>query len=121
MERDYAIAITHALARGTSEETVVANLRAELTKTGRLKLLPGILRELEALEARSATLTSVVEVAREEDSKQALEEARSAGIDAHKATVNPSLISGWRARSGSTLIDRSGKHALVDLYHRITT
>jgi hypothetical protein len=34
--------------------------------------------------------------------------------------VNADLLSGWRLTTADTLIDRSGKRALIDLYRTIT-
>lgn len=71
---------------------------AHLQKTGRLKLLPQVLRELRVAEARRAKLAPKKETAQE----------------------NPSLISGWRSIENGVLKDRSGKGALVDIYRNIT-
>jgi F0F1-type ATP synthase delta subunit len=42
------------------------------------------------------------------------------GIKATDVQVNPSLIKGWRILQKDTLIDRSAKKSLVDLYTNIT-
>ena len=76
-------------------ETFIAHLK----RTGRLKLLPRILRELRMREARAAKLAPRRETAAE----------------------NPSLISGWRSLEGGLLIDKTGKRALLDIYQRIIT
>lgn len=120
MEKEYAQALARSLEQGTDEKKLVEGLIVHLKEAGRIKLLPGILRELKSLEARRKTLAPSIEVASEDDKAGALEGARQLGIDTDVVTVNPSLIRGWRARSGSTLVDRSAKHALADLYQRIT-
>lgn len=120
MEKQYAHALSRQIAQGADETVLVEGLVAHLKRDGRMKLLPGIVRELKALQARTEKLAPSVEVASETESRDALEKARALGIDATSATVNPSLIKGWRARSGGTLVDRSAKQALVDLYQRIT-
>ena len=120
MERAYAQALAQSLARGTDEAKLVEGLVSHLKEEGRIKLLPGIVRELKALQAKSAKLGASLEVASEGEKKGALEAARSAGIETDTVTVNPELIKGWRARSGSVLVDRSAKQALVDLYQKIT-
>jgi hypothetical protein len=71
---------------------------AHLKRTGRMKLLPQVLRELEAEEAHSKKLAPRKETAKE----------------------NPSLISGWRSIENGVLTDRSGKQALLDIYKKIT-
>jgi hypothetical protein len=94
----------------------VAHLKAH----GRLKLLPGILRELKRLEWRAHALDPHVEAASEVERSSAIEAAKKEGITAQSSSVNPELIRGWRARTQGALIDRSGKRALVDLYQAIT-
>lgn len=121
MERAYAQAITAQVSKGADESALFANLVTHLKAKGRMKLLPKILAELTALKARSRVSATTVEVASEKESDAALAEARALGFDASAALVNPSLITGWRARKGSTLVDNSGKRALLDLYRRITS
>ena len=119
MEGLYAQVLARLLGKGVGEEAVVKNLLAHLKGRGRLKLLPGILRELKILKARSVTTGPTLEIARAEDKAQALEGAKREGIEGATVAVNPSLLRGWRAREGGTLVDRSGKRALIDLYARI--
>lgn len=73
-------------------------VRAHLSRTGRLKLLPHILRELKVEAERAKKLAPRKETAQQ----------------------HPSLISGWRTIEGGTLIDRSGKGALIEIYRQIT-
>lgn len=119
MEKEYAQALSQSVRRGADEATLVEGLVAHLKEEGRTKLLPGILRELKRLEARNSKLAPSIEVASEAEAASAKSAAESVGITA-PVTINPSLIRGWRARSGSTLVDRSAKQALVDLYQKIT-
>lgn len=120
MEKEYAQALSESIKRGSDDAKLVDGLMKHLKEEGRMKLLPGILRELKRLQARDAKLAPSVEVASEAEGGAALAAASSAGITAPRVSVNPSLIRGWRARSGSTLVDRSAKKALVDLYQKIT-
>ena len=119
MENLYATVITRLLASGKKEDEVVGNLVKHLKAKGRVKLLPGILRALKVQMERSKTLGATVEVATKEETKAALAEAKALGIDAEDATVNPILLSGWRARKEGVLVDRSGKRALTDIYRGI--
>lgn len=91
-----------------------------LKRTGRMKLLPQILRELKEREVRAKALGATVEVAHAGESAHALKAARALGIEAEHATVNASLIKGFRARSGSVFVDQSAKRALIDIYQRVT-
>lgn len=120
MEREYAQALVESLARGTDEARLVEGLVTHLKKEGRLKLLPGIVRELKRLQSEAAKLQPTLEIASEADRAVAVAAAQEAGVTTDDIIVNPSLIKGWRARSGSVLVDRSAKQALVDLYQKIT-
>ena len=115
----YAHAITRLIEAGNDEKKLGDTLVAHLQESGRMKLLPGILAELKASGARNASIAPSVEVAHEHDAHAALTSAKAGGIDAPKAHVNHTLLSGWRARNKGTLIDRSGKRALIDLYRKI--
>lgn len=122
MKKLYAKAIDElAHKEGADSKKLVTELVAQLSASGRTKLLPGILRELKVLEARRAKLAPSVEVASEKEAHAALAEAKAEGIVVEKAHVNHALISGWRARTGGTLIDRSAKRGLVDLYRKVTS
>ena len=70
---------------------------AHLKRTGRMKLLPQVLRELRREEANAKRLSPQKETVAE----------------------NPALISGWRQIENGILTDRSGKSALIDMYKKI--
>jgi hypothetical protein len=74
------------------------DLKNHLERTGRLKLLPRVLRELKEREARAKLLAPRTETAKE----------------------NPSLISGSRTFENGILTDHSGKRALLEIYQRVT-
>ncbi len=101
-------------------DTIVTKFVAHLKSIGRIKMLPEILRELQRVETQRHTLRPIVEVAHENESEFARSAAAHEGIIAQKVTVNPSLIRGWRAQSGGTLIDRSAKNVLLHMYQKIT-
>lgn len=71
---------------------------AHLRRTGRLKLLPQVLRELERERARTQRTTTRKETAAD----------------------MPSLISGWRMIENGQLTDHTGKSALIAIYRNIT-
>lgn len=121
MEKAYAQALEAIHKKGTSESVVVSTLVTHLKATGRLKLLPRILRELKVLQSRTRLLAPLVEVASLSQKEQALEGAKAAGINAEQVVVNPALIRGWRARGAGVLVDHSAKRSLIDLYRRITS
>jgi len=119
MHESYAIALTNAIASGTDEAKAVDALIATLKADGRLKLLPGIVRELKKIEAKKSVLAPAVEVAHKSDEADALKEAAALGITAAHAKVNHDLVSGWRATAKGKLIDRSGKRMLTDIYQNV--
>lgn len=111
-----------ALAKDSSvASTVVARLVAHLKSTGQMSILRTIVRELRKSNARQKVLAPCVEVAKEKDAENALKKASALGITADKATINPSLISGWRAHGDGKLIDHSAKYALIQIYQKTTT
>ncbi len=120
MEKEYAQALSRSIVNGTDEAKLVDGFMRHLKEEGRMKLLPGVLRELKTIQSQTDRLSPSLEIADERDRAAAIASAKEAGIDARDVTVNPSLIKGWRARSGSVLVDRSAKQALVDLYQKIT-
>ncbi|MEK9184533.1 MAG: hypothetical protein AAB892_02300 [Patescibacteria group bacterium] len=122
MEKVYAAALASAASKPDADEAkLVSGLVKHLESVGRMKLLPGILRELKAKEARAQALAPILEVASDGEKAAAVTAAKAEGIETKDVRVNDSLISGWRVRSGSKLIDRSGKQALVELYRNIVT
>lgn len=111
--------ITAELEDKAAADEAVNKLIAHLKSSGRLNLLPQIMRELRKIAARRHALAPRVEVASEKETAAALRAAAEAGIKAPRASVNKALIKGWRAWGGGTLVDRSAKRALVDIYQKI--
>lgn len=121
MEKEYAHAIrTMSRQEGRDQSALVSGLIAHLKKTGRAKLLPGIVRELKRENARAEKLAPVLEVASHKDEKAAKDLLKKEGIEVVNTVVNPSLIRGWRARAHGLLWDHSAKRALTDIYKKIT-
>jgi len=120
MEKEYAQALARSFRSGTDEAKLVDGFVKHLKEEGRMKLLPGILRELKNIQARAEKLAPSIEIAHESERASARAGAKEAGIDTDNVRVNDTLIRGWRARSGGMIIDRSAKQALVDLYQKIT-
>ena len=76
----------------------VSALIEHVKRTGRLKLLPAVLRELRMNAARQTRLSTRVETVAD----------------------NPSLLCGSRTIENGTLTDRTGKSALIEIYKKIT-
>jgi F0F1-type ATP synthase delta subunit len=119
MPETYAHALVSLVQCGeVTVEVAVKNLSDSLRKTGKLKLLPAILAALKKYEYEDARASSVIEVSSPAISESAKAEARAAGIDTASVVVNESLISGWRARSASKLIDTTGKKFLIEVFQQ---
>lgn len=121
MEKQYAKAIDHLIReREMSEMEVFEQLRIHLRATGRMKLLPLLQGELKKLLQRRHEQQPILEIASAKERKAAETYAAQEKMSA-EIVENPALITGWRLRGNGKLMDRSGKHALIDLYRRITT
>lgn len=117
MHKAYAKALDSLLVSGMKEEEVFKKLITHLKESGRMKLLPQLLRELKTEGKRKQAREPMLEVASEGEVKSA---EKTVGMKV-KAIVNPPLIRGWRLTTADTLIDRSGKRALIDLYRKVTS
>ncbi len=121
MEKEYAQAIaTMSRETGRDQAALADGLIAHLRKTGRSKMLPGILRELTLTKEREQKLAPVLEVATESETSAAKAFLAKEGVEVETVHVNPSLIRGWRARANGLLWDHSAKRALTDIYKKIT-
>ncbi len=120
MPSDYAKAIYRLKQRGDLTDAQIAeNLRLHLTRAGKTKLLPAIVRELKRLSYMKQDV-SVVEIASEAARIPAVAAAKELGNQEQDVRINDALISGWRVKTRDTLIDRSGKRFLIDLYRSVT-
>ncbi len=120
MEKQYAQALL-TMAHSTDEATLVQGLVKTLKADGRMKLLPGIVRELKLLSAREAKLAPVLEVSSSKEEAAAKAVLKKEGIEVSETRVTPSLIQGWRVRANGLLWDHSAKRSLLDIYKHITT
>ncbi|MFZ2167824.1 MAG: F0F1 ATP synthase subunit delta [Minisyncoccia bacterium] len=103
-----------------ASDAAITKLIMHLKSAGRMKMLPQIARELKKVAARRHAMRPHVEVAHEKETAGALRAAAELGIVARHAVVNPTLIHGWRAKSGDKLIDHSAKRALLHIYQKVT-
>lgn len=101
-------------------DAAVSKIIFHLKSSGRIKMLPQIVRELRKVAARRKALEPVVEVASEREAADALVWASESGISAKHAHVNHSLIAGWRAQEAGRLVDRSAKSAFIEIYKNVT-
>lgn len=85
---------------------------AYMKHRGHLSLLPKVLRVLE----REREVGDTVVVASEKDVSKMKKKFPDTRVE-----VDPKLVGGYIARSGSTVTDASYRHALVQLYHNTIT
>ncbi|HUX81133.1 MAG TPA: F0F1 ATP synthase subunit delta [Candidatus Paceibacterota bacterium] len=118
----YTRLLEAAAETGSAEvaQVAVTKLMMHLQSSGRVNMLPQIVRELRKVAAYRHTLRPRVEVASQKEAPEALSAAAEFGIHAPEATINPSLIRGWRAQENGRLIDHSAKHALAHIYQKVT-
>lgn len=117
MEKLYAKVLYKLKESG--KENSAESLIAHLKRTGRLKLLPRILRAYKEEIERKGEKAMSIEVASKADEASALALAKEYGVATDKTVVNESLIKGFRVRAQGKLIDRSAKRSLIDLYYNI--
>ncbi|MBP6869036.1 MAG: hypothetical protein KBC16_02930 [Candidatus Pacebacteria bacterium] len=120
MEKIYAQAIAKKVREGANEEDLVKALSLHLERMGRVKLLPRIVAELKREVARKEKSEAVLELAHEGLRESALKELSSLGLSVNDVRINTDLIEGWRVRTASSVLDKSAKRSLVELYKRIT-
>lgn len=112
--------VTAEIENETAAAAAVTKLIMHLKSAGRMRMLPQIARELKKVAARRSALRPHVEVAHKKEEAAALAAATREGIVVRHASVNPTLIHGWRAQSSGRLIDRSAKRALLHMYQNIS-
>ena len=121
MNRSYAKTVLRLAAREHARpKDIVSGLVLHLKTHGRLKLLPAILRDVRTTHMRRQGLLPSLEAATEKEGIAAKKAAVAEGVETRETVINPSLIRGWRARTGGILIDRSAKRSLIELYRNIT-
>ncbi len=125
MPTEYAQALANSLTSVPEKADAmdrVDSMVATLTKVGKLKALPAILKEYERIEFRKASVQPTLTVARQSDGDEALKELMGTLGAVPKnitVTIEDNLIGGWRYLSGDTLIDSSHKAALLELYKKL--
>ena len=84
-------------------ETIFEKLMTHIRSTGRLGLLPQVLRALTAVHKQNEQAASRMEVAKASQIEDAKHIARRLGIPYNAILVNTDLISGWRAYENNRL------------------
>lgn len=119
MEDKYVRLLENVEEKDAAEAVNV--LVAHLKGVGRMKLLPRILTKLKQRMGEKKSSRPYVEVASEKELPLIQSELQTLGLHSSDVIVNPDLVSGWRIRNNGTLIDRSGKSALVNIYKNVIT
>ena len=127
MEQIYAQALWQMIESGTQPKKAVHALVESLKLKGREALLPRIARAFERLAEREMRKNAlVVSVAHEKDGSAAKREAKKLleemGSDSKdlEVKIDQSLIGGWRLEGNGTLVDRSFKKSLLEMYNHAT-
>jgi hypothetical protein len=121
--KSYAEAFVALSKKGDAHAAAMTDaLIAYLKSSGRSKLLTRILHEIKIIEKRESDRAPRLEVARTADTESALAAAHAKGltIAPNRVHVNHALLSGWRVWSAGTLMDHSGKSALITIYKHVT-
>lgn len=117
LAQEYASVLRTLPKEASSAEKFVALL----SRRGHLKLLPTILSAAARMEARDAKVaTDTLVVAHQKDAEGAKAEAVSFGAVNPKVHVDHGVVGGWRFVGKSTLVDRTYKRMLLDLYRKMT-
>jgi F0F1-type ATP synthase delta subunit len=126
MKQAYVTALTNSILSGLPIEEALTNVKALLVRKGHQRLWPQILRATKrVLEARLKSSVPQVSVAKTgvvsaETIKSALLAIGVAEDEVYVITEDNTLVGGFTARFKGTLLDKSYKRVLVDLYRNIT-
>ncbi len=119
---EYA-ALLVELSKSAETAKVEEEFLALLERRGHLKLLPSIVTAYERLIAKEKSVSEpVLTIARESDRQGALAAAKveMGGAVSPRVEIDAKQVGGWRLQNGSTLIDRTEKRMLLDLYRKMT-
>jgi F0F1-type ATP synthase delta subunit len=125
MKQAYITALTDSLLATENVDEVLVRTEALLTQKGHTRLWPAVLRGVVVeLEKRVVDETPEVTVAKEGGvDKAKLAEVLAAlkvQTETVKTVVDPSLIGGFTVQYRDTVIDKSYKRALLDIYRKVT-
>lgn len=125
MEHAYAEALWKLVAGGMSPSKAVKGVRESLEREGRGALMPRIGKAFARIAEREGARTRVtLTVAREKDERAARSAAKEMLASLEVASkdvdvrVDDSLIGGWRLEGRETLLDKSYKTQLLDLFNK---
>jgi F0F1-type ATP synthase delta subunit len=125
MKQAYITALTDSLLATENVDEVLVRTEALLAQKGHTRLWPAVLRGVVVeLEKRVIDETPEVTVAKE----GGLDKAKLAEVlaalkvqtEVVKTVVDPSLIGGFTLQYRDTVVDKSYKRALLDIYRKVT-
>ena len=125
MKQAYITALTESLLATQNVDEVLVRTNALLAQKGHTRLWPAVLRGvLVELEKRANDATPEVTVAKEGvvDKAKLVEVLAALAVQTEevKTVVDPSLIGGFTVQYRDTVVDRSYKRALLDIYRKVT-
>ena len=118
MHKKYAKALFEILkdASGSELDQKFSAFVEYLKKTGKAKLLPKVLHELERILQKEVKNAPKVYFAKDTDESKAKEIAQKLSINSPELVKDEKLIGGVKIKSGTKLYDASYKKYLLDLY-----
>ena len=125
MKQAYITALTSALLVTKDVEAVLTSTKALLKEKGHERLWPGVLKGVvRALEKYEIDQTPEITLAKEgalsvAELKAALAEINVAS-ETIRTTIDPNIVGGFILQHQDTMLDKSYKRALVDIYQKVT-
>jgi len=114
----YAKAMFALSTAGKTADEVVSGAMRSLKARGAMGLLPKVLSSYERLMARIGTQGSVLTIAREADSAEAMKMSNAKSDT--KVVVDERIVGGYRLEDEGKLVDESFKAQLLQVYRNAT-
>jgi F0F1-type ATP synthase delta subunit len=114
MEKLYAQVLWRILDNGMDHAHAVSSLAKVLKRDGRMALMPKIAKAFRRIAQAQAAKSPRIFVARSAEITHA---QKASGHPNASVTVDETLIGGWRLESAESIIDRSFKKYLLDIYN----
>jgi len=125
MKKHYIQATIDLILSGTDPQVVLKGLYGSMEKKGHARLYASVLRGVVRILESKSINAAIVSVATETDTKKFASEIKemltTLGVEGeHTIVVDKTLIGGAVAKYNNTVIDRSYKTALTNLYRATT-
>lgn len=126
MKNHYIQATIELIQKGTDIQEVLTGLQRTMVDKGHMRLYGAVLRGVfRILETKKESLTATVTVAEEVAIAKYADAIKSAlkvleASDDYTVKVDPTIIGGVIVKNNNTIVDRSFKTALTNLYRAAT-